>query len=196
MVPPPAAQFTIRPMPARKTACKPVVVVKAEPEVDQQALQAQQLKQQQQQQQLQQLQEEVDAAAFDSDSEDPSSAHGGGKRRRRMRNAKQQELNRLAQQRYRCAPSAAAWLLSVTCIRIVLQQLRQHWHCLCTGSTLRHVMQRTSCTGRRRLGVLHTFYYACYFAGSVASGYPLRAPYAQLIQLCAIVACCCAAMVR
>jgi hypothetical protein len=100
-------------MPARKTGCKPVVVVKAEPELDQQALKVQQLKQQQQQ--LQQLQQEVDAAAFDSDSEDPSSAHGGGKRRRRIRNAKQQELNRLAQQRYRCVSSAATWLLVRRC---------------------------------------------------------------------------------
>jgi hypothetical protein len=121
-------------MPARKSvACKPVTVVKQEPAVDQQppqtkqvaltkqAAQAkqapqtkQQLKQQQKsaqqlQQELRELQEEADAAAFDSDSEDPSSATGGGKRRRRIRNAKQQELNRLAQQRYRCG--LCLWLI-------------------------------------------------------------------------------------
>lgn len=116
MVPPPAAQYSIKPMPARKSvACKPVVVVKQEPAVEQQQqappaakkqqpkkqdvkLQQQKLKQQQ----LEELQAEADAAAFDSDSSEPTSAHAGGKRRRRIRNAKQQELNRLAQQRYRC----------------------------------------------------------------------------------------------
>lgn len=134
MIPPPPAQYSIKPMPARKSvACKPVTVVKQEPAVDQQppqtkqvaltkqAAQAkqapqtkQQLKQQQKsaqqlQQELRELQEEADAAAFDSDSEDPSSATGGGKRRRRIRNAKQQELNRLAQQRYRCG--LCLWLI-------------------------------------------------------------------------------------
>jgi hypothetical protein len=97
-------------MPARKTnVCKPVAAVKPEPLPAEPLPQPQQPVQQQakakakpakqQQAQLQQLLDEADTA-FYSDSTEPSSAPGG-KRRRRIRNAKQQELNRLAQQRYR-----------------------------------------------------------------------------------------------
>lgn len=55
-------QFKIKPTPARKTGTtKPVAVVKPEPVEEQQQLL---------------LQEEADAAAFDSDSTEPSSLNG------------------------------------------------------------------------------------------------------------------------
>jgi hypothetical protein len=150
VAPPPAAagptqQFTIRPMPARKTAAvklpsaevlsapppaaaaaAPVLAPPAaaaaapkakqlaasKPSSKQAAAAAAKLKKQQQ------LEEEADAA-FDSDSTEAGSARDGGpKRRKRIRNAKQQELNRLAQQRYRCV---GGWHLAVCpCARVRL----------------------------------------------------------------------------
>lgn len=60
-----------------------------------------------------QQQQQQQADDDDDDDDEPGSSHEGGtagaKRRRRQRNMKQQELNRLAQQRYRSVPGTV-WL--------------------------------------------------------------------------------------